>query len=89
MIRIDLHENPHPEGLDEGFFFRMVKAGFSQRRKTLSNSLSSGLGLAKDQTSAALQQAGLRPSARAEELTLEDFCRLTSQIFEDHFDKKV
>ena len=37
----------------------------------------------------ALQQAGLRPSARSEELTLEDFCRLTSQIFEDHFDKKV
>ena len=89
VIRLDIRPQPAVSPVDEALFFKVIRAGFSQRRKTLSNSLSSGLGLAKDQTSAALQQAGLRPSARAEELTLEDFCRLTSQIFEDHFDKKV
>lgn len=89
VIRLDIRPQPAVSPVDEALFFKVIRAGFSQRRKTLSNSLSSGLGLAKDQTSAALQQVGLRPSARAEELTLEDFCRLTSQIFEDHFDKKV
>lgn len=89
VIRLDIRPQPAVSPVDEALFFKVIRAGFSQRRKTLSNSLSSGLGLAKDQTLAALQQAGLRPSARAEELTLEDFCRLTSQIFEDHFDKKV
>ena len=89
VIRLDIRPQPAVSPVDEALFFKVIRAGFSQRRKTLSNSLSSGLGLAKDQTSAALQQVGLRPSARAEDLTLEDFCRLTSQIFEDHFDKKV
>ena len=89
VIRLDIRPQPAVSPVDDALFFKVIRAGFSQRRKTLSNSLSSGLGLAKDQTSAALQQVGLRPSARAEELTLEDFCRLTSQIFEDHFDKKV
>ena len=76
--------------MDEAdLFFKIIRAGFSQRRKTLANSLSSGLGLAKNRVAAALEQAGIHPSARAEELTLEDFCRLTSQIFEGDFDKKV
>lgn len=57
-----------------GIVFKIIRAGFSQRRKTLANSLSSGLGLAKNRVAAALEQAGIHPSARAEELTLEDFC---------------
>ena len=76
MIRIDLHENPHPEGLDEKFFFRMVKAGFSQRRKTLANSLASLLGIPKQAVYAALEQAGLAPAARIEQLTMEQLFAL-------------
>lgn len=76
VIRIDLHENPHPEGLDEGFFFRMVKAGFSQRRKTLANSLASLLGIPKQAVYAALEQAGLAPAARIEQLTMEQLFAL-------------
>ena len=53
-----------------------MKASFSQRRKTLSNSLSSGLGIGKDEVFAALEQCGLGPNARAEELSLEDFAAL-------------
>ena len=76
VIRIDLHENPHPEGLDEGFFFRMVKAGFSQRRKTLANSLASLLGIPKQAVYAALEQAGLAPAVRIEQLTMEQLFAL-------------
>ncbi len=77
VIRIDLHENPHPEGLDEGFFFRMVQAGFSQRRKTLANSLASLLGIPKQAVYDALEQAGLAPAARIEQLTMEQLFALT------------
>ena len=76
VIRIDLHENPHPEGLDEGFFFRMVQAGFSQRRKTLANSLASLLGIPKQAVYDALEQAGLAPAARIEQLTMEQLFAL-------------
>ena len=64
---------PQVAPVDEALFFKIIRAGFSQRRKTLANSLSSGLGLAKNRVAAALEQAGIHPSARAEELTLEDF----------------
>lgn len=76
VIRIDLHENPHPEGLDEAFFFRMVKAGFSQRRKTLANSLASLLGIPKQTVYAALEEAGLASSVRIEQLNMEQLFAL-------------
>lgn len=80
VIRIDLHHNPQPEGLDEGFFFRMVKAGFSQRRKTLANSLASMLGLSKQAVYAALEQAGLEPAARIEQLSMEQLFALARAL---------
>ena len=80
VIRIDLYHNPQPEGLDEGFFFRMVKAGFSQRRKTLANSLASMLGLSKQAVYAALEQAGLEPAARIEQLSMEQLFALARAL---------
>ena len=80
VIRIDLHHNPQPEGLVEGFFFRMVKAGFSQRRKTLANSLASMLGLSKQAVYAALEQAGLEPAARIEQLSMEQLFALARAL---------
>lgn len=68
---------------DEALFFRVIRAGFSQRRKTLANSLSSGLSIPKGRIGAALKEAKISSSARAEELTLEDFCRLTARILEE------
>ena len=62
---------------DEKHFFKIVKASFSQRRKTLTNSLSSGLGIGKDEVLAALEKCGLGPNARAEELSLGDFAALS------------
>jgi 16S rRNA (adenine1518-N6/adenine1519-N6)-dimethyltransferase len=63
--------------IDPKLFFRVVKAGFAQRRKTILNSLSGGLQLDKTQTTALLEAAGLSPTTRAQNLSLEDWYRLS------------
>ena len=55
--------------------FRVVRAAFGQRRKTLANALSGG-GFAKETVRAALEEAGIDPFARAEEIPLDGFARL-------------
>lgn len=57
-------------------FFRVVKAGFSEKRKTLRNSLSGGLALSKEESEALLKKAGVDPGARAEQLGLDAWRRL-------------
>ncbi|HCB65752.1 MAG TPA: 16S rRNA (adenine(1518)-N(6)/adenine(1519)-N(6))-dimethyltransferase, partial [Ruminococcaceae bacterium] len=89
VIRLDVRPEPAVVPRDEKLFFQIIRAGFSQRRKTLLNSLSAGLPLTKEKTACALERAQIRPAARAEELTLEDFCRLTEQVFEEIFGQKV
>lgn len=58
-------------------YFRTVKAGFSQKRKTLLNSLSGGLGLAKEEVKKACAVAGIDPARRAQTLSLEEWHQLT------------
>jgi len=62
-------------------FFRVVKAGFSEKRKTLRNSLSGGLHMTKEETVALLTRAKVDTGARAEQLGLEDWHRLTQHIY--------
>jgi len=62
--------------IDDQKFFDLVKAGFSEKRKTLRNSLSGGLHITKDQAVSLLQSAGLKPTSRAQELSLDDWYRL-------------
>lgn len=57
--------------LDTKRFFQVVKAGFSQRRKTLLNSVSAGLHVDRERTAEMLRKSGLEPSARPQELSLE------------------
>jgi 16S rRNA (adenine1518-N6/adenine1519-N6)-dimethyltransferase len=57
-------------------FFRVVKAGFSQKRKTLLNSLSGGLALSKDDARALLARAGVEPTRRAQTLSLDEWYAL-------------
>lgn len=64
---------------DQAFFRRVVKGAFSQRRKTLRNSLT-GSGLGFDGLESALLDAGIDPGRRAETLTLEEFGRLTEVL---------
>ncbi len=82
VIRLDIREEPPVEVPDEALFFRIVRAGFSQRRKTLSNSLSAGLSLEKAQTARVLTQAGVSPTARAEELSLKNFADIACAVSE-------
>lgn len=65
-------------GQPEVAFFRVVRAGFSEKRKKLRSSLAGGLQLSKDQADAALQAAGIAPDARAQQLGLEQWGRLTA-----------
>ncbi len=82
-LRVDLHPTPliPPEQLDA--FFQLAKAGFSQRRKTLRNSLSGGLGWKPERASALLHNAGIDPMRRAETLSLEEWRVLTGYFSEE------
>ncbi len=62
--------------VDEQTFFQVVKAGFSARRKKLRSSLAGGLRLPKPETEQLLKRAGIDPSARAQELSLEQWYEL-------------
>ena len=66
---------------DEKFFFRVIKAAFGKRRKTLKNSLSgSELGIDAQTAVLALNSAGIDPVRRAETLTVEEFVKLSNLI---------
>jgi len=80
VVRIDLHPAPPVDVPDERAFFRVVRAGFSQKRKQLRNALGSGLGAGKRRADAYLARAGLDPSRRAETLSLDEWAALTRAV---------
>lgn len=65
----------------ERLMFRIIRAAFSQRRKQIANPLSAELHIAKPQLAEIMQSCGIKPTARAEELTLEDYAGLTDALF--------
>jgi 16S rRNA (adenine1518-N6/adenine1519-N6)-dimethyltransferase len=69
---------------DESAFFRLVKAGFSSKRKTLLNTLSSGLQLSKEEAEAVLTESNVKSSARAQELAITDWISLTENFTKVH-----
>ncbi len=71
VIRIDIDKEPRLTGEDEKFFFSVVKAGFSQRRKTMANSLASQLGADKETVYDVLREIGISESVRIEALSME------------------
>ena len=79
VIRLTRYEEPPVQVKDEKMLFKIIRASFNQRRKTLQNGLnnSSELNFTKDQSAAAIAAAGFSPSVRGEALTLEQFARLT------------
>lgn len=82
VIELDLTEKSNYELKDEKLFFAMIKSAFAQRRKTILNSLSSGMGIEKNKILTAVENAGLSPTARAEALTMEELVTLANEIFE-------
>ena len=79
VIQLTLREPEH-KPKDEQALFRVIKAAFAQRRKTVLNSLSSSLPLDKSAVSDILSTAGVDPAARAERLTLDDFIRIADAL---------
>ena len=76
VVRVRVYEEPLvPEALRQGFF-RLVRAGFAQKRKMLANSLGAGLALGREPVEAALARAGIDPRRRAQTLSVADWLRL-------------
>ena len=82
VIRLDMREEPGIEVSDEKLFFSMVHAAFSQRRKTASNSISSGTGIPKAVVAEAIERCGFPPAVRAESMTAEQLAALCEALNE-------
>ena len=77
VIKIDTYTTPFVDVPDPKLFFRVVRAGFGQKRKQLKNSLGSGLGIKATAAGKLLEAAGIDPKRRSETLTLEEWGTLT------------
>ena len=80
VIRIDLNGEQRLDEKSERFFFKVVKAGFEQRRKTLANALSSIMGIPKEKVYSALGAVGLSETARIEQLDMEQLIALSGEL---------
>lgn len=80
VIRLDILKEPCVQVEDEELFFKVVKAAFSQRRKTLPNSLSAGLQISKLTVTNALNWANVPVNYRAEQLTMEQLAKISNAI---------
>ena len=80
VMRLDVLKTPPVEVNDEKKFFAVIKSAFSQRRKVISNSLSSGLSLSKADVATLLEKSGVSPTARAEKLTLQNFADIANNL---------
>ena len=84
VIRLTVHENPPVTVRDEKLMFRLIRASFNQRRKTLANGLKNSpeLHYSKEQIEEAIERLEVSPSIRGEALTLEQFAKLADILME-------
>ncbi|QIB27782.1 16S rRNA (adenine(1518)-N(6)/adenine(1519)-N(6))-dimethyltransferase RsmA [Caloranaerobacter azorensis] len=81
VIMLDIYEKPIVEVKDEKLLFKIIKAAFSKRRKTLVNALSLGaLGIAKEDIISILNECNIDVKTRAENLSLDEFAKITNTI---------
>lgn len=80
VVILKAHEQPLVAPDEEREFFRVVKAGFSAKRKKLRSSLSGGLGISKQEVEELLGRAGISPDSRAEDLAITDWLSILSQL---------
>jgi 16S rRNA (adenine1518-N6/adenine1519-N6)-dimethyltransferase len=78
VVRVDLFPQPLIAFDQLDLFFRLAKAGFSQKRKTLRNSISAGMRLKADEAESLLRSAVIEPQRRAETLSLDEWRMLTN-----------
>ncbi len=77
VLRIDIYPTPRLAAPRLEKFFQLIRAGFSQKRKTLRNALSAGLGISTTEVEAWLKLADIDPGRRAESLELEEWGKLS------------
>ena len=84
VIRLTRHQTPPVEVKDRELMFKLIRASFNQRRKTLLNGLNNSpeLSFGKEQSAAAIEQLGVPAAVRGEALTLEQFARLSDLLGE-------
>ena len=85
VIQLTRYEKPPAEVADEHLMFRLIRASFNQRRKTMTNSVGNSpeLSVSKEQMAAALEKCGLSATVRGEALTLAQFAELANVLSED------
>ena len=82
VIRLECYDVPPVEVRDDKNMFKLIRAAFNQRRKTLTNAISNGgLGISREQCAEALRNLGLSETIRGEALTLEQFAELSDELF--------
>ena len=82
VIRLDVLPRPLVAPADRESFFRVVRAGFSAPRKQLRNTLAQGLGVAPREVEGAIEAAGLEPTLRPQDVSLDGWLRLAASISE-------
>ena len=82
VIKLTRHEQPVVDVEDEKLMFRIIRAAFNQRRKTLQNSIhnSPDLNFSKEQVVDVLTQMNLSPTIRGEALSLEQFAEFSNRL---------
>lgn len=79
VVILQPHSQPLFENFNQGAFFRVVKAGFSNKRKKLISSLSAGLAISKDEMNKILEKLDINPDQRAENLSLHEWWSLAQE----------
>jgi 16S rRNA (adenine1518-N6/adenine1519-N6)-dimethyltransferase len=80
VIRLDILEEALISPQERERFFRVVRAGFSAPRKQLRNTLAQGLGAAPSEIAAAIEAAGIDPTLRPQDISLEGWLRLVKEL---------
>ena len=85
VIRLVKHEKVPVDVKDESLMFKIIRASFNQRRKTLANGLSNSpeIHLSKDVITGSIEKLGKGPSVRGEALTLSEFAELSNIIYDE------
>ncbi len=80
VVKLKMCEKPNTFAENEKLFFKVVKASFAQRRKTLQNCLSNGFKLDKQLTGDLLKQVGIEPTVRGEKLGIDEFAAIANAL---------
>jgi len=84
IVRLDVQPGLRYSVKDEALLFKLVKAAFGQRRKTLLNALGSAfVTLDRQRLGKALEASGIDPKRRGETLSIDEFCRLADYIYRE------